>query len=301
MAGDIDPVSHVENEIVAKDGSIRYIAWNNSCLKDSAGRIIGTLSSGQDITDRMLAEQELQRHQRELAHVMRLTTMGEMASGMAHELNQPLAAIVNYCQAAMHMLNRNRPAADIGIVLTRAMEQAHRAGDIIRHLREFVGKGATTQAAIPVNDIIRDVVGLIEWELRNAQVSLELRLAASKPRILADKVQIEQVVFNLLRNSLEAIQDAATDNGHIVVESTLADAQTVRVQVCDNGPGISPNVLERLFEPFRTTKAKAMGIGLTISQSIVEAHGGRLWFDRSAAEGACFGFDLPLHKEGVQA
>lgn len=284
-----------ECEVLTKAGQVRRISWNVALQRDPKGEVVGTLCSGQDVTDRVMAEVEAQRHHQELAHVMRLSTMGEMASGMAHELNQPLTAVMTYCAAALAVLERqpDQPESVRGI-LEKATEQARRAGDIIRRLRGLVKKGDNEQESIELDRLIEEVVAFLEWELRHSAIELELRLNGGGCPVHADPVQIEQVLINLIRNSLDSIRAGAVAGGRIAVETALTERATLVLTVRDNGPGIDPYVVPRLFEPFLTTKKKGLGIGLSISRSIIEAHGGTLWGENQPAGGSVFGFELPV-------
>jgi two-component system sensor kinase FixL len=283
---------------VTRAGQVRQIAWNLALQRGPKGEVVGTLGSGQDVTDRVMAELEAQRHHQELAHVMRLSTMGEMASGMAHELNQPLTAVVTYCAAAMVLLDRQPQSQEpIRRTLEKATEQARRAGDIIRRLRGLVKKGDSKQGLIRVDGMITEAIAFLEWDLRQSAVDLELRLNGGDRPVRADPVQIEQVLINLIRNGLDSIRAGAVAGGRIEVETEVTDRATLRLTVRDNGPGIDPYVLARLFEPFLTTKRKGLGIGLSISRSIIEAHGGSLWGENEPEGGSVFGFELPLAAE----
>jgi len=287
-----------EGEVLTKEGQVRQITWNVGVQRGSNGEVVGTLYSGQDVTDRVMAELEAQRHHQELAHVMRLSTMGEMASGMAHELNQPLTAVMAYCAAAMAMVEQWPESPEpIRGILEKATEQARRAGDIIRRLRGMVKKGENRHESIKLDRLIPEAIAFLEWELRYKAVDLELRLNAGDHPVYADPVQIEQVLINMIRNGLDSIRAGRVAGGRIVVQTEVTERATLRVSVRDNGPGIDPYVLARLFEPFLTTKQKGLGIGLSISRSIIEAHGGTLWGKNQPAGGSVFGFELPLAAE----
>jgi two-component system sensor kinase FixL len=229
---------------------------------------------------------------------MRLSTMGEMASGMAHELNQPLTAVMTYCAAAMVLLDR-QPVSQEAVrgTLEKATEQARRAGDIIRRLRGLVKKGDSRQQLIRIDGLITEAIAFLEWELRQSAIDLELRLNDGDRPVRADPVQIEQVLINLIRNGLDSIRAGQVAGGRIEVETEVTERATLRLRVRDNGPGIDPYVLARLFEPFLTTKQKGLGIGLSISRSIIEAHGGSLWGENEPEGGSVFGFELPLAAE----
>jgi PAS domain S-box-containing protein len=294
IAGDLEPMRRRENSVLTSSGETRYIDWNNEVETDRQGDIIGTLSSGQDITERMRAEENAQRQQRDMAHMMRLGTMGEMATGMAHELNQPLTALVSYCGTAQTLVKAlPAPPQQLGEILARAMEQAHRAGNIIRHLREFVSKKEKNIEILDLDQLIRDVITLLKWEVQQSGVTIRFRPGGQGCKIKAGKVQIEQVLVNLLRNSLEAIVHDNISAGEIVVQTGLSANDMIEVTVADNGPGLDASIVDRLFEQFQTSKKTGMGIGLSLSRTIIEAHGGELWADKNYRDGALFGFVLP--------
>jgi PAS domain S-box-containing protein len=295
IAGELEPSSKYENEIRTKNGELRYIDWNNAIEKNTKGKIVGTLSSGQDITERKRAEEDVQRHQRDMAHVMRLSTMGEMATGMAHELNQPLTAVVSYCGTASSLVKSlPSPPQQLGEILVRATEQAHRAGEIIRHLREFVSKDDKNKEPFELDQVIWGVITFLKSEVQESGVKIELRLSGQTRMVTADKIQIEQVLVNLVRNSLEAIGHAKITGGRVVIQTRLLPNDMLEVNVIDNGPGIDTTMAGKIFDQFQTSKETGMGIGLSLSRTIIEAHGGKLWVDKDHQNGALFGFELPV-------
>ena len=295
IAGEMEPLSKYENEILTKNGEVRYIDWNNAIERNPKGEIVGTLSSGQDITERKRAEEDAQRHQRDMLHVMRLSTMGEMATGMAHELNQPLAAIVMYCGTAASLVKSlPSPPQQLGELLERAKEQAHRAGNIIRHLREFVSKEGKDKEPFDLDQVIWNVLTLLKWEVQESGVNIELRLGGQTRKVTANKIQIEQVLVNLVRNSLEAIGHAKITGGRIDIQTRLLPNNMIEATVTDNGPGIDTVMAGKIFDQFQTSKETGMGIGLSLSRTIIEAHGGKLWVDKDYQNGALFGFELRI-------
>jgi PAS domain S-box-containing protein len=297
IAGEIAPLEKYENEILTKNGEVRYIDWNNSIEKDPKGVIVGTLSSGQDITERKRAEEDAQRHQQDMAHVMRLSTMGEMATGMAHELNQPLTALVSYCGTAASLVSSlPSPPQQLGEILVRATEQAHRAGDIIRQLRVFVRKKDSNREPFDLDQVIRGIIAFLKWEVQDSGVKIELRLGGQTCKVMANKIQIEQVLVNLVRNSLEAIRHAKITGGRVVIQTRLLANNMIEVIVTDNGPGIDTAMAGKIFDQFQTSKETGMGIGLSLSRTIIEVHGGKLWMDIDHQNGALFGFELPVSK-----
>ena len=220
-----------------------------------------------------------------------------MASGMAHELNQPLTALVSYCDTAISLL-KTKPAAPQHLVeiLELASEQAHRAGDIIRHLREFVGQSSNHRESLDIDRISPGVIEFLKYEVQKSSVTIESRPGCQGCEVRVDKIQIEQVLINLVRNSLEALGGSKTPGGQVVIQTNLSANDMVEVTVADNGPGISAVIADTLFDPFQTNKDSGMGIGLSLSRAIVEAHDGKLWVDKDRQNGALFRFQLPVSK-----
>jgi C4-dicarboxylate-specific signal transduction histidine kinase len=230
-----------------------------------------------------------------MAHVMRLSTMGEMATGMAHELNQPLTALVSYCGTAASLVNSlPSPPLQLGEIMARATEQAHRASDIIRHLREFVSKKDKNKEPVDLDQVIWRVITFLKWEVQESGVKIELRMDGQTRKVTANKIQIEQVLVNLVRNSLEAIGQAKMTGGRVVVQTRLLPNNMIEVIVTDNGPGVGTTMAGKIFDQFQTSKETGMGIGLSLSRTIIEVHGGKLWVDKDHQNGALFGFVLPV-------
>jgi PAS domain S-box-containing protein len=285
-------------EFRCKDGKICKMECVATAVPDESGRFTSFLIIQRDVTLKKRAEEEMQRHRQELAHVMRLSSLGEMASGIAHELNQPLTALMSYCGTAAEMVTSLQPAStQLNDILERARKEASRASAIIRNLREFVSTGNNQEEYLEIDRIVHDTEGLLDFELRHANVRLEKHLCGPTCKVLANKVQIEQVLINLIRNSLDAIKIGETTAGTIVLQTRLLPKDFIEVSVTDNGPGIEPDMTDKLFRPFQTNKAFGMGMGLSISRSIIEAHGGKLWADTQRRNGAAFGFTLPCVSE----
>ena len=251
-----------------------------------------------DLTERQLAESRMQELQSELLHVSRLSDVGQMASALAHELNQPLAAIVNYVQAMRRLLHASNLQVPARVVETmdKTVAQAARAGEIIQHLRSFIRKGESEHHSEDLNKVVEEAtaLGLVGAKESGIKVSVDLSPAAMP--VFIDKVQIQQVVFNLIRNSVEALPES--DLRELSVSTARGDDGQALVVVGDTGPGLAQKVIDQLFQPFVTTKEKGMGLGLSICRSIVESHGGRLWATPNPVKGVTFQFTLPMAEHG---
>jgi two-component system sensor kinase FixL len=251
-----------------------------------------------DLTERQATERRLQELQTELLHVSRLSDMGQMSSALAHELNQPLAAITNYVNAARRTLDNDGPeslsrAKDL---MDKATAQTLRAGTIIRNLRAFVAKRDGQRTREGINRVVDEAIALSFTGTADLHVKVTRRLAPKLQPVLIDKVQIQQVLINLIRNSIEAM--ATVEDRELTAVTEADEEHGVTVTIADTGPGLSPDVLPRLFQPFVTTKESGMGLGLTICQSIVESHGGRIWVLNPDTPGAGFAFHLPFASTG---
>ena len=252
-----------------------------------------------DISDRVAAQERVMKLQQELSHVSRLSAMGEIVSMIVHELNQPLTAIANFGEAAKRLVEgggeRSQRAATF---MEKSVRQAHRASDMIRRLRSFVSRGSTEMGPIIVNDVIRDAARLALIGAADQNIRTRFELAEGLPEVTADRVQVQQVVVNLIRNGIDAMAEAGSGAGEaLLVVSTGRSAEgNVLISVADSGPGIAPEVAGDLFMPFVTTKIGGMGIGLSMSRSIVEAHGGRIWVEAAREGGARFVFTLPSER-----
>ncbi len=242
---------------------------------------------------RLQAEEQVLRHQADLAHVDRLNIMGEMASGLAHELNQPLSAISTYCQAGLRIIETLEDKPDkLAHALEHASIQSQRAGQIIRRMRRFTGKGVVRRKPIDINQVITNALGFIESELKRKDIKLDLDLAADLPAAFGDEIQIEQVILNLLHNAIEAMFSASDRPRMLRISSKHSAADTLQVSVHDSGPGLDAATVDSIFDTFYTTRKNGMGLGLAISRSIIEAHGGKLWADTTTPGGATFHFTV---------
>jgi PAS domain S-box-containing protein len=269
------------------------ITFSPMCaLNGTVREIVG---SAVDITQRMHAEKQAQRHEHELAHVLRVATMGEMATGIAHELNQPLGAIASYARAAQIGLNvAESHAQRVHRLLQQIEDQAFRAGEVVRRLRQLVNKAEPNRSALRLNETIGEVVGLLEYESRVREIRLELQLDDSLPMILGDRIQIQQVFLNLIRNAMDALANMPSPRCGIRIATSCEDGQ-VKVVVSDRGPGIAEEYQDRAFEPFVTTKPAGLGMGLPICRSIIESHRGHIQYAPTPGGGATFSIRLPIH------
>lgn len=249
-----------------------------------------------DLTDRESTERRLQDLQSELVHVSRLTAMGEMASALAHELNQPLSAIANYMKGAERHLAADHPNPEkLQHALSSATAQALRAGEIIRRLRDFVAKGEADRGIEKLATLIEEASTLAMIGAKERGVRLRFNIDGRLKYVLADKVQVQQVLLNLLRNAIDAMEDSVRRD--LTVSAAPTDGQMVKVSVADTGPGVAPDVVDKLFQPFFSTKSQGMGVGLSISRTIIEAHGGRIWAEPNPDGGSIFHFTLRTVEE----
>jgi PAS domain S-box-containing protein len=275
-------------------GGLRYLAATYSPLRPESERVEAVLAVTRDLTERVRASEALQEAQAELAHVTRVMALGELTASIAHEVNQPLAAIVADATASLNWLAASPP--DLGSAreaLDAIVKDGHRAADVIQRTRQLAKKTSPQKARLDVNDVIRDVVPLIGTEMRSHEVSLRIDLAPALPPVLADRVQLQQVLINFVMNGIEAMASVDGRARELVIRSQPEDDDHVVVGVQDAGVGIDGEKTEQLFSAFYTTKPNGMGMGLSISRSIIEAHGGRLWATPNPDHGATFHFALP--------
>jgi two-component system, LuxR family, sensor kinase FixL len=290
-----------EVDLRSASGNVQPTLLRAAFVTDDAGGPIGIALVCTDVSERRRMDERARAHEAELAHVLRLSTVGEMATGLAHELNQPLSGIVSYARGCARRLEAGTvDAGAVADVLARISAEALRAGEIIRRLRALVRKEKPRREAIDLNRTVRGVARLVAPEARRRRMRLHLRLQAPLPVVHADRIQIEQVLLNLIRNGFEAMAEVGVDQRLLTIETSVDDAGQVTVAVTDLGPGIAAETAERVFEPFFTTKGEGLGMGLAISRTIVEAHDGRLSF-AAADVGAKFWFQLPAkEREGTR-
>jgi PAS domain S-box-containing protein len=286
---------------ITRTGSTKYFRSSGKPVFDAKNNFIGYRGTGNDITATIRAdhaEQALREAQAELAHVTRVTTLGELTASIAHEVNQPLAAVVANAEACLRWLDRDIP--DLAAARRSAewvINDGIRASDVVRRVRALAHKADIEKAPLDVNDIVGEVITLVQRELASHRVSLRTELAPALPKILGDRVQLQQVIINLVMNGIEAMQPVTDRPRELVIRSRQDEMQRVLLSVTDCGVGISAENANRLFNAFFTTKSSGLGMGLSICRSIVEAHGGRLSASGDEGRGATFQFVLPLHQE----
>jgi two-component system sensor kinase FixL len=286
---------YFECPIVTRSGAERLIAWRAMPVEDEHGGVTEVLWSGDDITEGHRAEQELRAARQRITQVSRLATLGEMASGIAHELNQPLAAIANFAQAGARLLALPEPEfQDIEEALREIAQQALRAGDIVHRFRGLARHRSLTLETDDLNGAIREIEPLTHADAKASGVRLALELAPELPPVALDRTQMQQVLLNLLRNSIDALQAAPMGQREVTIRTARQSDGQVELSVADNGAGVPDSIRERLFMPFATTKEHGTGLGLVISRTIVEAHRGRLEYQGNRPQGARFIVTLPV-------
>lgn len=279
-----------------KDGGIRYLESDSVPIIGDNGLVQGYRVVGRDVTARILAEEQDRQHQNNLNQVARQTTLGEYATALAHEINQPLAAMSNYISGCILRLEAgNYEISQILDILRQVDQQIQRSGRIIHSLKDFVKKGILQQETIRLNELIKNTLSFLPYYIPKYSTVIQLQLIEKPIQVRVDVVQMELVFLNLLRNSIEAMLDKA--NQEIIIKSHLTNSDDVIVSLIDSGPGIADDFLDRIFEPCFTTKQNNMGMGLAISRTIIEAHWGRLYAMNNSSGGACFEFTLPLSQE----
>jgi PAS domain S-box-containing protein len=288
------------------NGSPMYVRVSGKPVFDANGEFRGYRGTGTDVTALRMAEAEARENEQhyreaqlELAHANRVATMGQLTASITHEVNQPITAAVTYALAARRWLNAEPPNFhEVDDALSLIIKEGNRAGEVVGRIRALIKKAQVRKDAVEINDTILEVIALTRTEAANNSVSVRTQLAEDLPRAQGDRVQLQQVLLNLIINAIEAMRDVGEEERELLI-STRNESDGVSVEVRDSGPGFAPAVLERVFEAFYTTKAGGLGLGLSICRSIIEAHGGRLSASPNVPRGAVFRFVAPAHPAAV--
>jgi PAS domain S-box-containing protein len=283
--------------LLMPDGSIKYVHATAHAVTDASGGIefVGAVT---DITARKRAEEKLHEAQAELAHVTRVTALGELAASIAHEVNQPLAAVVANAAASLRWLDRETPdLKEVRSALQSIVDDGNRAGEVIQRVRALVNKTADQAMPLDINQVVNEVITLLQRELYSQQMSLRMELAPDLGLVLGDRIQLQQVILNLVINGIEAMQSVTNRPRELIIRTHREQADQILVTVKDCGVGLTAETADGLFDAFFTTKPGGMGMGLSICRSIVESHRGRLSACCNVGPGATFQFSLPLHRE----
>jgi PAS domain S-box-containing protein len=276
--------------IVHPGGEIREIQSIGHPVFGPSGDVVEFVGTVMDVTERRRAEEERQA----LAHANRITTMGQLTASIAHEVNQPIAAVVTNAQAALRWLNMQPPdPVEVRQALDRIVSNGRRAGDVIGRIRALVTKAPPRKDKLDINDTIREVIALTRSELHRTGTLLQTQLADGLPLVPGDRIELQQVMLNLILNAVEAMSGSDEGSRELLISTEDDGANGVRIAVRDWGPGLKPEGLDRLFDAFYTTKPGGMGMGLSICRSIIEAHGGRVWATTNVPKGAVLQFTLP--------
>jgi PAS domain S-box-containing protein len=290
----------VEFRILLPDGSVRHIHTVGHPVLNASGDLAQFIGSSTDITQRKLGEEALRQAQVDLAHVSRATTMGELTASLAHEVNQPIAAAVTNANTCLRWLTRDQPdLEEAREAASRMVKDATRAADIISRIRLLFRKVSPERELVDVNEVVREMIVLLRSEATRYSISIRTELASDLPQVMGDRVQLQQVLMNLLLNSMDAMKDVDTTR-ELIINSQPARNEQVMVSVSDTGVGLPPQQAEQIFNAFFTTKPYGTGMGLRISRSIIESHGGRLWAANNSPRGASFCFTLPTKAEAEE-
>jgi two-component system, LuxR family, sensor kinase FixL len=290
-----------EYRVLAQDGATRWIVARGQVERGAQGKPLRLRGVSVEVSERKQAEAELRRLQSELAHVSRVSTMGQIASSLAHELNQPLGAILRNAEAAQLLLQSDPPdLEEIRAILADICADDQRAGAVIDRTRAMLKRRELNVSTLIVDELVDEVVALTHSDAAGRQVRVEVQLASQLPALRGDRVQLQQVLLNLILNGMDAMIDVPTAERRLVVRARPIDGTTVEFEVSDSGPGIPADHLPHVFDPFFTTKRNGLGMGLPISRTIIEAHGGRLSAENNPDRGATFRFTVPVAAEGPQ-
>jgi C4-dicarboxylate-specific signal transduction histidine kinase len=290
----------VDYRLLMPDGRVKHVSSVRALAGDEFSGVAAMIGAAMDVTDRKNAEEALRRAQADLAHVSRVNTMGELTAALAHEVNQPITAAVTNANACLRFLSGETPDIEEAREAATAIVHAgNRAAAIVSRTRELFKKGVPQKELVDVDDIVRGTAVLLESEAGRYSVSIRTWLAAGPPSVMGDRVQLQQVIMNLIMNAIDAMKgvDGARE---LAIRSRRTGEGRVVVSVSDTGVGLPPEGADRIFDTFFTTKSDGTGMGLSISRSIVEAHGGRLWAEKNAPHGAVLHFALPVVDEPAE-
>jgi PAS domain S-box-containing protein len=294
LAGDIDGYT-LDKRWIRPDGQVVSSIMSATCVRGPDGTVNYFVGLVQDITERKQAEAELRKTHAELAHVTRLTTVGELTASIAHEVNQPLGAIVTNGHACLHLLSRPTPdVEEVRQAVEAMIADGIRAGEVIKRVRRLAKKSSGGKSTQSINDIVREVLALVAFELGRNDINVHRRLALHLPLVMVDRIQIQQVVLNVILNSKEAMSGTGWHPRDLMIRTEQTGPEII-VTVADTGVGISFEDQKRAFDPFFTTKEGGLGLGLSISKTIIDGHGGRLWIQpRRNNQGTICQFALPV-------
>lgn len=276
------------------DGRTKYVRMLAQEVEDSAGHreYVGALM---DVTTAKNAEEALHRSQTDLAHITRVTTLGELAASIAHEVNQPLAAVITNAEAGLRWLNREVPdTGEVRAAIERAMSQAHRASEVIRRIRALSRKTDPLNVSLELPEVFEESIALVQREIKRQRVTLTVEIDDPIPTVRGDRIQLQQVIINLIMNAVQAMSAVKDARRDLRVYLRHSAEKGVVLDIQDSGPGIAEQNMTSLFDPFFTTKPNGMGMGLSICRSIIESHGGRIWATSEQGQGATLSFSLPV-------
>ena len=277
-----------------KEGDYRWFESNIRFIRDEVKHYIKEIqAASRDVTERILDKKARLRGQ-QLAHVFRLSTMEEMASGMAHEISQPLAAIVNYTRGCVRYLEIGQDPKQLTEIMEKTVAQAERAGEVIHRLKNFFCKGQLVKTACAINSVIRETASFMRSELNVSKTKIDFNLSKDLPLISVDKIQVQQVLLNMIQNAIEAMKEIDARKRRITIQTIPIDENTIEITVSDSGPGFSREIITKVFKPFFTTKAHGRGMGLAICRSIIEAHGGQFTINPNTNNQSWIRFTLPV-------
>jgi PAS domain S-box-containing protein len=287
----------IDHRIVLLDGSERIVHEQAEVTRDDSEQAIQMTGTVHDITERKNAEEDRRLLREELTHMSRITTIGTLAGALAHEINQPLTAIMSNAQAALRFLDAEKPNIDeLREILSDITNDTIRSSDVIHQLRDFMKKGEIALIPLNINETIKEVVNLTHRDAESRHISIRIDTNEDLPEVMGDKVQLQQVILNLVINGFDAMMYQDADSRELVIQTEQDEDNSIHIAVQDTGMGIEEEKLEQIFEPFVSTKPEGMGLGLSINQYIINAHNGRMWATNNPDHGATVHFTLPVKK-----